>query len=77
MKENEKIDKHLDLDKELKKNNSKNTKKQNLLIMNVTVIPIVVWALGTVSKGFLKTLGKLEIRGRIETIQIMALLKSA
>ena len=36
--------------------------------MKVTVIPIVVGALGTVSKGLTKRLKKLEIRGKIEII---------
>ena len=35
--------------------------------MSVTVIPIVVSALGTILKGLEKKLGELEIRGRIET----------
>ena len=40
----------------------------------MTVIPIVVGALGTVLKGIKKSLGKWEIRGGIETT---ALSKSA
>ena len=67
LKENEKIDKYLDLDRELKK----------LWNMKVKVIPTVVGALGTVPKGLEKGLESLEIRGRIETIQNTALLQSA
>ena len=40
------------------------------------VIPVVVGALGTVSKGVEKKLGELKIRGRIKTVQTTALLKS-
>ena len=64
--ENEKINKYLDLARGLKK----------LWNMKVTVIPIVVSIFGTVSKG-LGNRGKLELRGRIETIQTSALLKPA
>ena len=39
--------------------------------------PIVTGALGTVSKGLVKRLEKLEIRGRIETIKTTALLRLA
>ena len=42
----------------------------------VTVIPIVTNALGTVPKGLEKKLEDLGIKGRIETIQTTALLKS-
>ena len=41
--------------------------------MWVTVIPIVVGALGTVLKGLAKRLEKLEISRRIETIKTTAL----
>ena len=44
--------------------------------MKVTVIPIVVGALGMIHKSFEKRLDELEIRGRIETILITALLRS-
>ena len=63
LKEKEKNDKYLDLTRELKK----------LLNMKVTVIPIVIGALGTVTKR----LEDLEIRGRVEIIQTAALLRSA
>ena len=40
-------------------------------------IPIVIGALGMVPKGLERSLEELEIRGRIETIQTTALLRSA
>ena len=61
-----KRDINLDLTKELKK----------LKNMKVTVIPIVIVALETISKSFERGLEKLEIGGRIETIQITTLLRS-
>ncbi len=67
LKENEKKDKYHDLARELKK----------LGDMKVTVIPIVVGALGTVRKELVQGLEDLEIRGRAETIQTTALLISA
>ena len=53
LKENEKKDKYLDLAGELKK----------LWNMKVTIIPIVIGALGTVTKGLLKGREDLKIRG--------------
>ena len=44
--------------------------------MNVTIIPIVIGAFGTVS-GLLKGLEDLEVGGRVETIQTTALLRTA
>ena len=35
--------------------------------MKVTVIPIIIWALRAVLKGFVRGLEELEIRGRAET----------
>ena len=67
LKENEKKDKYLDLARELKK----------LWNMKVTIIPIVISALDTVTEGLLKGLEDLEIRGRVETIQITTLLRTA
>ena len=61
IKESEKIDKYFDLARELKNR-------------TMTEIPIL---LVTVPEGFEKRLEELEIRGRIETIQITVLLKSA
>ena len=43
--------------------------------MSVTIIPIVVSALGTVTEGLGKGLEDLEIRERVETIQTTALLR--
>ena len=45
--------------------------------MKVTVIPIVIGALGTFTKGLVKGLEDLEIKGRAETIQTTALLRLA
>ena len=45
--------------------------------MNVTFIPIVIGALGTVTEGLVLGLKDLEIRGQVETIQTSALLRSA
>ena len=65
LKEGEKKDKYLNFARELKK----------LWNMKVTVIPIVIGALGTVTKGLVQELENLEIRGRVETIQTIALLR--
>ena len=54
LKECEKKDKYLDLVRELKK----------LWNMQVTIIPIVIGAFGTVTKGLLKGLEDLEVGGR-------------
>ena len=43
--------------------------------MKVTIIPIVIGALGTVTKGLLKGLEDLVITGLGETIQTTALLR--
>ena len=45
--------------------------------MKVTIIPIVIGAFGTVTKGLLKGLDDLQVDGRVETIQTTALLKTA
>ena len=60
-------------------NNSNGKKKDNYLNlawelkkkwnMKVSVIPIVIGALGTVTKGLVKGLEDLEIRGWVETIE--------
>ena len=44
--------------------------------MKVTMIPIVIGALGTIPKGLIKGLEDLEIRGQVTTIQITVLLRS-
>ena len=45
--------------------------------MKVTIVPIVISTLGTVTKGLLKGLEDLEIGGWVETIQKTALLRTA
>ena len=45
--------------------------------MKVTIIPIVIGAFGTVTKGLLKGLDDLEVGGQVETIQTTALLRTA
>ena len=67
LKESEKKDKFLDLARRLKK-------RWN---MKVTIIQIVIGAHGTVNKGLIKGLEDSEIKGRVETIQTIALLRSA
>ena len=65
LKENEKKDKYLDFARELKK----------LCNMKVTFIPIVIGAFGTVTKGLVQGLADSEIKGQVETIQTIALLR--
>ena len=60
LKECEEKDKYLDLARELK----------------VTIVPIKISAFGTITKGLLKSLGDLEVAGRVETIQMTALLRT-
>ena len=67
LKESEKKHKYLDLAREIKK----------LRNMKVTIVPIVIGAFGTITKGLLKGLEDLEVGGRLETIQTTALLKTA
>ena len=67
LKETEKKDKYFDLARELKK----------LWNMKVAIIPIVVGAFGTVTKGLLKGLGDLEAGGQVETTQTSAFFKTA
>ena len=45
--------------------------------MKVTIIPIVIGAFGTVTKGLLKGLEDLEVVDRVETIQTTVLVKTA
>ena len=45
--------------------------------MKATIIPIVIGAFGTVTKGLLKGLEDLEVGGRVETIQTSALSRMA
>ena len=58
LKESEKKDRYLDLSREFKK----------LWNMKVTIVPIVISALGTINKGLLKDLEDLEFGGRVESI---------
>ena len=66
-KEKEKKDKYLDLARELKKT----------VDIKVTLIPIVIGALSTVTKGLIQGWEELKIRGRMETIQTTGLLRLA
>ena len=63
----EKRDKYLDLARELKK----------LWNMNLMIIPIVIGALGTVTKELVQGLEDLEVTGWVETIQTTTLLRFA
>ena len=67
LKECEKKDKYLDLARELKK----------LWNMQVTIIPVVIGGFGALTKGLLKVLEDLEFGGRVETIQMTVLLRTA
>ena len=67
VKESEKRDKYLDLAWELRK----------LWNMMMTVIRFVIGALGTVLKILERSLEVLEIEGQIQTVQILALFRSA
>ena len=66
LKECEKKDTYLDLVRELKK------------LRNMKVrLYFVIGAFGTITKGLLKGLEDLEVVGRVETIQMRALLRTA
>ena len=67
LKECEKKDKHLNLSRELKK---------KLWNLKVTIIPMVIGAFGTVTKGLLKDPEDLEAGGQVETIQTTTLLRT-
>ena len=45
--------------------------------MKVKIVPIVIGALGIITKGLLKGLEDMEVGGRVETIQMTALLGTA
>ena len=45
--------------------------------MKLTIIPIVIGAFGTVTKGLLKGLEDLEAGGQVEATQTTALLRTA
>ena len=57
--------------------NLKESEKKELWNMKVTMVPIVIGALGTITKELLKGLEDLEVGGRVETIQMSALLRTA
>ena len=63
----EQKDTYLDHARELKK----------LWNMKVTIVPIVIGVFGTVTKRLLKGLEDLEVGGQVETIQTIALLRTA
>ena len=67
LKESEKKDKYLDLARGLKK----------LWNMKVTIIPIVIGAFCTITKGLSKGLEDMKVGGRVETTQTTALLRTA
>ena len=58
IKANQKREKYLDITRELKK----------LCIVKMTVIPVLIGALGIVPKGLEKGFEVFELEGRIETI---------
>ena len=66
LKECEKKDKFLDIARELKKQSN----------MQVKIIPIVIGAFGTATKGLLKGLEDLEVGGRVQAIPTAALLRT-
>ena len=66
LKESEKKNKYQDLARELKKQWNK----------KVTIIPIVIGAFGTVTKGLRKGLKDLGVGERVEIIQTTALLRT-
>ena len=45
--------------------------------MKVMIVPIVIGAFGTITKGLLKGLEDLEVGGLVETVQMTALLRTA
>ena len=67
LKESEKRDTYLDLAREIKK----------LWNMKEVIVPLVIGALDTVTKGLIKGLEDLEVGGRVESIQTAALLRTA
>ena len=67
LKESEKKHKYVDLARVLKK----------LWNIKVTIVPIVIGALGTITKGLVKGLEDLEVGRGVEIIQTTALLRTA
>ena len=45
--------------------------------MKVTIMPILIGAFGTVTKGLIKGLEESQVGGRVEIIQTTALLRTA
>ena len=45
--------------------------------MKITIVPILIGALGTITKGLFKGLEDLDVGGRVETNQTTALLRTA
>ena len=43
----------------------------------MTIVPIVIGAFGTITKGLIKGLEDVEVGGRVETIEMTALLRTA
>ena len=64
-KDRQKVDKYLDLTEEVK----------TLWNIRVTMIPIVVGVLGTITEGLEKRMEEVETSGRIETKQTRALMR--
>ena len=63
--------------KKKKKKKKRESTKKKLWNIEMLVIPVVVGALGTITKGLEQGMEDLEIRGRVETIQTKVLLRSA
>ena len=56
-----------------KKNKYLDLARKNLRNMKVTIIPILIGAFGTVTKGLIKGLEDLGVEGRVKTIQTTVL----
>ena len=71
------VDHRIKLKESEKKDNLHNLawelKKKKLWNMKVTIIPVMIGAFGTVTKGLLKGLVDLEVGGQVETIQTTTL----
>ena len=67
LKEREKRAKYLDLARE----------SNMLWNMKVTIVPIVIGAFSTITKGLLKGLEDLEVAGWVKTVQTTTLLRTA
>ena len=67
LKESENKDNFFDLNKEVKK----------LWNMEAKAVPIVIGALGTVTRGLIQGHEELKLKGQVATIQTTTLLRSA